>query len=180
MEARDEEVVDVAAEHTADQIAWVQRDYAANFIMFMDSLLNGVPKRLVELCELLLSRSIKVEWASFMRAKMDPETAKLLKRAGCHHVFIGVESFSDETLELMRKRRTRADNLQAVEAFLGARYHLPSDDVAQAIDWQGAGRLAQVSTLLARAAGDADARPSWNPGDFFGRTFGPGGAATGR
>jgi hypothetical protein len=108
------------AEHTADQIARVKQDYDANFIMFMDSLLNGVPRRLVELCELLLSRSIEVEWASFMRAKMDPETAKLLKRAGCHHVFIGVESFSDETLELMRKRRTRADNLQAVEAFLDA------------------------------------------------------------
>jgi len=108
------------AEHTVEQIERVKRDYGANFIIFMDSLLNGIPRRLVELCELMLSRSVDVRWGSFMRAQMEPQTAALLKRAGCHDVFIGVESFSDETLELMHKRRTSADNLQAVEAFLEA------------------------------------------------------------
>lgn len=108
------------AEHTVEQIERVKRDYGATFIIFMDSLLNGIPKRLVEFCELLLSRSVDIRWASFMRAQMDAKTAALLARAGCHDVFIGVESFSDKTLELMRKRRTSADNIQAVEAFLGA------------------------------------------------------------
>jgi hypothetical protein len=108
------------AEHIVEQIEQVKRDYGANFIIFMDSLLNGVPKRLVELCELLLSRSVDIEWASFMRAQMDAKTAALLARAGCHHVFIGVESFADETLELMRKRRTSVDNIQAIEAFINA------------------------------------------------------------
>jgi hypothetical protein len=108
------------AEHTVEQIERVKRDYGATFIIFMDSLLNGIPERLVEFCELLLSRSVNIRWASFMRAQMDAETAALLARAGCHDVFVGVESFSDKTLELMRKRRTSADNIQAVEAFLGA------------------------------------------------------------
>ncbi|HEY8696866.1 MAG TPA: radical SAM protein [Rhizomicrobium sp.] len=108
------------AEHTVDQIERVKRDYGATFITFMDSLLNGIPRRLVELCELMLRRSVDIRWSSFMRAQMDAKTAALLARAGCHDVFIGVESFSDETLELMRKRRTSADNLQAVEAFLDA------------------------------------------------------------
>ncbi len=107
-------------EHTVEQIERVKRDYGATFIVFMDSLLNGIPRRLVEFCELLLSRSVDIRWASFMRAQMDPKTAALLARAGCHDVFVGVESFSDETLELMRKRRTSADNIQAVEAFLEA------------------------------------------------------------
>ena len=108
------------AEHTVEQIERVKRDYGANFIIFMDSLLNGIPRRLVELSELMVSRSLDVNWGSFMRAQMDLPTAKLLARAGCHDVFIGVESFSDETLELMHKRRTSADNLAAVEAFLEA------------------------------------------------------------
>lgn len=108
------------AEHTVEQIERVKRDYGATFIIFMDSLLNGIPKRLVEFCELLLSRSVDIRWASFMRAQMDAKTAALLARAGCHDVFVGVESFSDETLALMRKRRTSADNIQAVEAFLAA------------------------------------------------------------
>jgi radical SAM superfamily enzyme YgiQ (UPF0313 family) len=109
-----------SAEHLVEQIEQLKRDYGTSHIIFMDSLLNGVPKRLIEFCELLIKRSVKIDWSSFMRANMDAKTAELLARAGCHSVFVGVESFSDETLELMRKRRTSAHNLQALEAFLEA------------------------------------------------------------
>jgi len=61
---------------------------------------------------------------------------------------------------------------QAVATFLKTRYHLPGDDVAQPIQWEGAAQLARIAELLARDAGDAAARPAWNAGDFFGRTFG--------
>lgn len=108
------------AEHTVEQIERVKRDYGATFIIFMDSLLNGIPRRLVQLCELMVKHDTGVRWGSFMRAQMDGETAKLLAQSGCHDVFVGVESFSDETLDLMNKRRTSADNLQAVQAFLDA------------------------------------------------------------
>jgi radical SAM superfamily enzyme YgiQ (UPF0313 family) len=107
-------------EHAVEKIKELQRDYGADFVVFTDSLLNGVPQRLVEFAERLLKDKVDIIWAGFMRAQMDPETAKLLARAGCHDVFVGIESFSDETLELMRKRRTKAQNIEAVEAFLGA------------------------------------------------------------
>ncbi len=109
-----------APDQAVEKIKELQRDYGADFVVFTDSLLNGVPKRLVEFAERLLTDEVKIRWASFMRAQMDPETAKLLARAGCNDVFIGIESFSDETLELMRKRRTQAQNVAAIEAFLGA------------------------------------------------------------
>ena len=106
--------------HAADQIKELQRTYGVNFLVFSDSLLNGVPKRLIAFAEQLLREDISLEWAAFMRAQMDPKTAALLVRAGCHDVFVGIESFSDETLALMNKRRTKADNIQAVEAFLNS------------------------------------------------------------
>jgi radical SAM family protein len=109
-----------APDQAVEKIKELQRDYGADFVVFTDSLLNGVPKRLVEFAERLLTEEVKIRWASFMRAQMDPATAKLLARAGCNDVFIGIESFSDETLELMRKRRTQAQNIEAIEAFLGA------------------------------------------------------------
>ena len=55
-----------------------------------------------------------------MRAEMDPETATLLRRSGCDVAFVGVESMSDVTLELMNKRRTESHNIKALRAFLGA------------------------------------------------------------
>jgi len=109
-----------APDHAVEKIKQLQRDYGADFIIFSDSLLNGVPRRLVEFADRLLTEEVDIRWAGFMRAQMDPETARLLARAGCHDVFVGIESFSDETLELMRKRRTKAQNIEAVEAFLGA------------------------------------------------------------
>lgn len=63
---------------------------------------------------------------------------------------------------------------KAVAAFLAQHYHRPSDELALGADWDSVARFAATATDLAREVADADARPSWNPGDFFGETFGPG------
>jgi len=51
-------------------------------------------------------------------------------------------------------------------------YHMPSDTIALPIHWPSIAKQAQVTVRLARLVADADARPAWLPGDFFGRTFG--------
>lgn len=107
-------------QHVADGFETLARRYGAERIWFMDSLLNTKLELLRAFAEEVLRRGLKVKWGGFMRAQMDVETAQLLKRAGCDFVFIGIESLSDETLRLMNKRRTEADNVQALRAFLGA------------------------------------------------------------
>lgn len=102
------------------QLRELVRRHGATDIYFVDSLLNGVPARLETFAEELLRHDLRVSWGGFMRASMDLEKARLLRRAGLRRVFVGVESMSDETLELMNKRRTQADNIRALEAFLGA------------------------------------------------------------
>jgi radical SAM superfamily enzyme YgiQ (UPF0313 family) len=107
-------------QNTVDGIEEMARRFNAERIWFMDSLLNAKLDPLRELAEEILRRNISIQWGGFMRAQMDLETAKLLKRAGCNFVFVGVESLSDETLALMNKRRTEADNIGALRAFLDA------------------------------------------------------------
>ncbi len=107
-------------QHVAGGFEGLSRRYNAERIWFMDSLLNAKIEPLRAFAEEILRRGIHVKWGGFMRAQMDEETAALLKRAGCDFVFIGVESLSDETLRLMNKRRTEADNVKALRAFLGA------------------------------------------------------------
>ncbi len=51
-------------------------------------------------------------------------------------------------------------------------YHLPSDSVALPIHWPSVAQNAEVVARLALAVANADARPEWLPGDFFGATFG--------
>ena len=107
-------------ERVVENVAQLQQGYGAEAVWFMDSLLNATANRLRQFAEELLRRRVVVRWGGYLRANVDHETAVLLKRAGCEFVFVGVESLSDETLQLMNKRRTEADNLGALEALLGA------------------------------------------------------------
>src|SRR4029079_1960914 len=61
-----------------------------------------------------------VRWGGFMRADMTEPLARLIHRAGCREAFVGVESFDEETLAAMNKRRTEADNQHALRAYLQA------------------------------------------------------------
>ncbi|HEX6899729.1 MAG TPA: M28 family peptidase [Thermoanaerobaculia bacterium] len=52
------------------------------------------------------------------------------------------------------------------------RYHKPNDDMNQPIDFESGARFAQLNFLLTWMVAQEDQPPSWNPGDFFGETFG--------
>jgi hypothetical protein len=56
--------------------------------------------------------------------------------------------------------------------FLANAYHRPSDDLKQPIDFRAGARFAEVNYRILKAVANADTRPSWNEGDFFGNLFG--------
>ena len=64
------------------------------------------------------------------------------------------------------------DGLALMREFLGQHYHRPSDDLSRPIHWPSAARLALLNQRIAREIGNADERPRWNAGDFFGERFG--------
>jgi hypothetical protein len=53
-------------------------------------------------------------------------------------------------------------------------YHKPNDDIRQPINWKAGARYAKLNYEIARALADADARPRWYRGDYFGDRFAPG------
>ncbi|WP_417451360.1 M28 family metallopeptidase [Kordiimonas sp.] len=55
--------------------------------------------------------------------------------------------------------------------FLGKTYHSPHDDLTQAINYEAGAKFAKVNWLIVNAVANADERPTWNDGDFFGKTF---------
>jgi radical SAM superfamily enzyme YgiQ (UPF0313 family) len=103
---------------TAAGVEHLRSRYGATYIAFTDSLLNGSSKRLESFAEELVRQGTNVRWGGFMRADMEDSLARLIHRAGCREVFVGVESFDDDTLAAMNKRRTEADNMHALRAFL--------------------------------------------------------------
>ncbi|MCY7399223.1 MAG: M28 family metallopeptidase [Sphingomonas bacterium] len=57
--------------------------------------------------------------------------------------------------------------------FLGKVYHSPRDDLAQNIDWNAAARYGELNYRISRLLADADQRPLWYRGDYFGDRFAP-------
>ena len=60
----------------------------------------------------------------------------------------------------------------ATEKFLSGCYHKPCDDLSQPILWDQAVRFVDLNYRVAREIADADQRPRWNKGDYFGQLFG--------
>ncbi|MBX3565777.1 MAG: M28 family peptidase [Sphingomonas sp.] len=58
----------------------------------------------------------------------------------------------------------------AIKEFLDKHYHRPSDEIGL-IDWTQGLRFVKLNHAIASALANADARPTWNKGDFFGLTF---------
>lgn len=55
--------------------------------------------------------------------------------------------------------------------FLAGCYHRPCDDLSQGIDYAAGAKFARINYEIAREIADADTRPLWNKGDFFGAKF---------
>jgi hypothetical protein len=52
------------------------------------------------------------------------------------------------------------------------RYHTPQDDLEQPLDLKSGARHAQLNFLVGLEIANAEQKPRWKEGDFFGRTFG--------
>ena len=56
--------------------------------------------------------------------------------------------------------------------FMSTNYHRPGDDLSQPIDFDAGAKFATLNYRIAREIADAEERPTWNEGDFFGDLFG--------
>jgi hypothetical protein len=52
------------------------------------------------------------------------------------------------------------------------RYHTPQDDLSQPMELNAGARHAQLNFLVGLEVANADDKPAWKPGDFFGKMFG--------
>ena len=55
--------------------------------------------------------------------------------------------------------------------FIQTNYHKPGDDFSQAFNWKAATKFTEVNYYIGLTLAEQSSRPSWNDGDFFGKTF---------
>lgn len=71
----------------------------------------------------------------------------------------------------IKARNPDIDALALYEDFLTGHYHQPSDETDLSINYASAAMLSRLNAAIGRRVGNADTRPAWKDGDFFGTKF---------
>ena len=103
-----------SAGNVVDEVEHVVEKYGVNEIYFDDDCFTLNKKRLIKICKEIRRRGIDVNWMCQSRVdNVDEEILSNMKRAGCHYIKYGVESGSQEILNLMKKGITLEDTRNA-------------------------------------------------------------------
>ena len=85
--------------------------------LFYDDTLTVNKKRVLEICEEILSRGLRIRWDIRTRVDtVDREMLTVLKRAGCAAIHYGVEAGNDRMLKVIKKGFTVAKVREAFAA----------------------------------------------------------------
>jgi radical SAM superfamily enzyme YgiQ (UPF0313 family) len=134
------------------------RKYA---IFFYDDNFTANRQRAKELCEAMIREKLRFKWTTQVRADVakDEELVRLMRKAGCHTVYIGFESMNEESLTAMKKRQTVQEIVQAVKVLRRHRinihgmfvYGFDEDDwqtVKETVKFAKRARLASTQFLI--------------------------------
>lgn len=93
-----------SAKNFVDELEWLVKQGCTLF-MFNESDLNGAPERLLEICDELIARNLKIRLTGQLRihVKSDKKFFEKLKQAGFTSLRFGVDAFSDNAMKLQVK-----------------------------------------------------------------------------
>jgi radical SAM superfamily enzyme YgiQ (UPF0313 family) len=97
-----------------------------HFVFFCDDNFTANKQRARELLEAMIAEDFRFAWSTQVRTDLarDPDLVRLMKRAGCHTVFIGFESVNPASLKEMKKNQNLEDIRRAIQVVQGARIHI--------------------------------------------------------
>lgn len=87
-----------------------------NRIWFADDCFTLNPERLIQVCDEIVKRRLKIGWECLSRVDtLNSEIAEKMKQAGCIRMFFGIESGNDSILKIMKKKITTRQAQLAVQ-----------------------------------------------------------------
>jgi radical SAM superfamily enzyme YgiQ (UPF0313 family) len=101
-------------------------DSKKNTIFFYDDNFTANRKRAKVLLQRMIDEKLNFQWSTQVRVDIakDIELVRLMKKAGCHTVYIGMESVNPESLKSMKKQQTVEEMNRAMQMFREERIHV--------------------------------------------------------
>jgi len=108
----DDVVRDITQGQDAIRRRWMP--FRHRVIGFADNNIGGKPSYLRELCEKLVP--LKLQWgaAATFNVVAKPDLVRLMSRAGCRVLFVGLESFNPEAIRDMNKNQNVVTKIRTV------------------------------------------------------------------
>ena len=97
---------DRQANRILDEVEDQIKNYGITYVWFIDSLVNGNLKELRTFARGAIEKQFNISWMGYVRCdgRMDADYFKDLKDSGAHYLSFGVESGSQQVLDLMKKK----------------------------------------------------------------------------
>jgi len=106
-----------SAEDVVSEMEHLVRDYGVREIMFYDDVFTMKRKRVVEICELIKAKRLKVRWEAPTRVDLvDDELMTHMASAGCIRLRFGIESGDPDILANMQKKTNLEEITRAVRS----------------------------------------------------------------
>lgn len=97
------------AANLVDEMEWCVAQGFTDFF-FAEDTFNINQKRVLEICDEIIGRDLKVSWCCKARVNgMAPNVLHKMQQAGCYLINFGVETGTDEGLRILQKGTTTAE-----------------------------------------------------------------------
>jgi radical SAM superfamily enzyme YgiQ (UPF0313 family) len=91
-------------ENVIEEIEELTTKYGVEELYIDDDSFTLDRERVLKICRMIQDKGIKIKWFCQVRVnQLDEELMREMKNAGCHTLFIGVESGDERMLKLMKK-----------------------------------------------------------------------------
>jgi len=91
-------------------------DFGIRQIIFYDDTFILNRKRIEKFCDLLIASGLKIKWTCSSRVdKVYPDLLAKMKKAGCHQIMYGIESFDENVLRNINKNTKPDDIYNAIK-----------------------------------------------------------------
>ena len=102
-------------ENVVNEIEQLINVYGVMEFNFNDDLFTANKKRLIKFCDLLIEKELNIKWICMSRADyIEPDILRLMKKAGCGKIAMGLESGSEKVLKVMKKPIDLSRSIEAV------------------------------------------------------------------
>ena len=93
-----------SAKSIATEFKYIQENFPDVVeVTIEDDTFTVYKDHVIEICKLLIAQKNRLTWTCNVRADLDEETMKWMKKANCRLVIVGFESGSNKILKLMKK-----------------------------------------------------------------------------